>query len=114
MYTTELPALRACASEKQVALLKRNKAGNLFVRCLLLRIFKQCSSLPENIQLPLLLTSDPVHCHRYFEARLVVPSLRSVFFSYPNCCRSLIPATVLHLIVMSFRTALKKTFAQHG
>ena len=60
-------------------------------------------------------TSDPVYCNRYFEARLVVTSFRSDFF-LPEllCCRSLIAATVFHLIAMSFRTALKKTFAQHG
>ena len=58
-------------------------------------------------------TSDPVYCHRYFEG-LDVPSFRSVLFFYPNCCHSLFAATVIHLIAMSFRTALKKTFAQHG
>ena len=55
MYTTEVRALRACASEKQVALIKCNKAGKLFARCSLLLIFKQCSSLPAIIQLLLLL-----------------------------------------------------------
>ena len=59
-------------------------------------------------------TSDPVYCHRYFEARLAVLSFWPVFVFYPNCCRSLILATVLHLIAMSFRTTFKKTFTKHG
>ena len=57
-------------------------------------------------------TSDPVYCHRYFEARLVVMSFRSVFFlsemlaPFNSCYSSSLKS-------MSFRTALKKTFAQH-
>ena len=90
MYTTEL---RTCTSEKQVALLKRNKAGKLFARFSLLRMFKQCSLLPAIIQLPLLLPVTlyiviailkPGQSFRHSVLNFFLSEVLSLF----NCCYS--------------------------
>ena len=96
-------------SVKQVAL-KVRQVENL---CAVHFYFYAVFVTAGNYLATAIVTSDPVYCHHSFEARLVSPSFCFyILFFYRNCCHSLIPATASPN--MLFRTALKKTFTQHG